>query len=57
MRPCDRITLFIRKVVLHIAFNGDYVWPVDLGKAIGRAFAARRSRTRSSTERVETPWT
>jgi hypothetical protein len=29
MRPSDRITLFIRNVVLHIAFNGDYVWPAE----------------------------
>jgi hypothetical protein len=29
MRPSDRIALFIRNVVLHIAFDGDYVWPAD----------------------------
>jgi hypothetical protein len=29
MQPSDRIALFIRNIVLHLAFNGDYVWPAD----------------------------
>src|ERR1700746_2784305 len=29
MRPSARIALFIRNVVLHIAFDGDYVWPAE----------------------------